>query len=286
MDEQQFLKQLNKIRDIPTLPTIVFELNQLLEDSETSIVKVSETIEKDQAVTLKILKLVNSAFYGFKSGVSDIRHAVVMLGFNAVRNAIVSVSIIDALPKSLLFQDFEMGAFWKHSLAVAVTSKNIAQKAGVGSPDNCFVGGLLHDVGKVIMAQYFQDMFIKVWTYMQKECLSFHEAEQHELAVDHAMIGGHLARRWSLPDGLIEAIRWHQDFQPEIPNANFVMIIYLANILVNSYDENPECAIDMAALHPNAVKFLMDQLEDISDWYYGLTDEIEAAYSLFLVPEF
>jgi putative nucleotidyltransferase with HDIG domain len=286
MDEQQFLKQLNKIKDIPTLPTIVFELNQLLEDPETSIVKVSETIEKDQAITLKILKLVNSAFYGFKSGVSDIRHAVVMLGFNAVRNAIVSVSIIDALPKSFLFQDFEMSAFWKHSLAVAVTSKNIAQKARLESPDNCFVGGLLHDVGKVIMAQYFQDLFIKVWTYMQKECLSFHEAEQHELAVDHAMIGGHLARRWSLPEGLIEAIRWHQDFQPEIPNANFVLIIYLANILVNSYDENPECTIDMAALHPNAVKFLMDQLEDISDWYYGLTDEIEAAYSLFLDSEF
>jgi putative nucleotidyltransferase with HDIG domain len=285
MDEQQFLKQLNKIKDIPTLPTIVFELNQLLEDPETSIVKVSETIEKDQAITLKILKLVNSAFYGFKSGVSDIRHAVVMLGFNAVRNAIVSVSIIDALPKSFLFQDFEMSAFWKHSLAVAVTSKNIAQKARLESPDNCFVGGLLHDVGKVIMAQYFQDLFIKVWTYMQKECLSFHEAEQHELAVDHAMIGGHLARRWSLPEGLIEAIRWHQDFQPEIPNANFVLIIYLANILVNSYDENPECTIDMAALHPNAVKFLMDQLEDISDWYYGLTDEIEAAYSLFLDSE-
>ncbi len=140
-----------------------------------------------------------------------------------------------------------MDAFWKHSLAVAVTSKNIAQKARVESPDNCFIGGLLHDVGKVIMAQYFQDMFIKIWTYMQKESLSFHEAEQHELAVDHAMIGGHLARRWSLPEGLIEAIRWHQDFQPESPNANFVMIIYLANILVNRYNENPECAIDMAS---------------------------------------
>ncbi len=94
MDEQQFLKQLNKIKDIPTLPTIVFELNQLLEDPETSIVKVSETIEKDQAMALRILKLVNSVFYGFKSGVSDIRKAVILLGFNAVRNAIISVSII------------------------------------------------------------------------------------------------------------------------------------------------------------------------------------------------
>jgi hypothetical protein len=121
---------------------------------------------------------------------------------------------------------------------------------------------------------------------MQNEGVSFHEAEQHELPVDHAMIGAYLAERWALPKGLFDAIRWHQDFQPGIPNANFVMIIYLANILVNSYDENPDCAIDMSTLHPDAVRFLMEHLEDLADWYYGLTDEIEAAYALFLDPEF
>jgi putative nucleotidyltransferase with HDIG domain len=286
MDEQQILQQLKKIKDIPTLPTIVFELNKHLENPETSIAKVSDTIEKDQAMALRILKLVNSAFYGFKSRVSNIKNAVVLLGFNAVRNAIVSVSVINALPKNILFQDFEMNAFWKHSLAVAVASKNIAQKAGGESPDNCFVGGLLHDVGKVIMAQYFQELFTSAWTRMQNDCVSFYEAEKLELSVDHAMIGAHLADRWALPKGLIEAIRWHKDYQPGIPNAKFVMIIYLANILVNSYDENPDCTIDMSQLHPDAVKFLMGQLEDISDWYYSLTDEIEAAYSLFLDSEF
>ena len=286
MDEQQILKQLNTIKDIPTLPTIVFELNQQLEDPATSIALVSQTIERDQAMALKVLKLVNSAFYAFKTRISDVKAAVVLLGFNAVRNAIVSISIIHALPKSLLLQDFEMGAFWKHSLAVAVASKNIAQKSGQESPDNCFVGGLLHDVGKVILAQYFQDLFVKAWTYMQNESVSFYEAERLELPVDHTRIGAYLAERWGLPKGLIESIRWHQDFQPEIPNANFVMIIYLANILVNSYDQNPDCEIDMAALHPKAAQFLQDQLEDIGDWYGGLTDEIETACALFLDPEF
>jgi len=286
MDEQQILKQLNTIKDIPTLPTIVFELNQQLENPATSIATVSETIERDQAMALKILKLVNSAFYGFKNRISDVKAAVVLLGFNAVRNAIISISIINALPQNILFQDFEMDAFWKHSLAVAVTSKNIARKSGLESPDNCFVGGLLHDVGKVILAQYFQDLFVKVWTYMQNEGVSFHEAEAHALPIGHAAIGAYLAERWALPTGLIEAIRWHQDYQREIPNANFVMIIYLANILVNSYGENPDCEIDMDALHPTAVKFLTDQLEDIGDWYGGLTAEIEAACTLFLDPEF
>ena len=286
MDEQQILKKLNKIRDIPTLPTIVFELNSHLDNPDASVENVCETIERDQAIALKVLKLVNSAFYGFKSTISDVRHALVMLGFVAVRNVIISVSIINTLPRKSSCQDFKMDAFWRHSLAVAVTSKNIAQKSGLELPDNCFVGGLLHDVGKVILAQYFQDLFVKVWTYMQTESVSFHEAEQHELPIDHTVIGAHLAERWALPPGLIEVIRCHQDYHPEITNANFVLIIYLANILVNSYDKNPDCVIDPATMHPNAVKFLMDQVEDIGDWYDSLTEEIEAAYSLFLDPEF
>ena len=286
MDEAQIYKKLDRIKEIPTLPTIVFELNQHLQNPETSIAKVSETIAKDQAMALKILKLVNSAFYGFRSKVSDIKNAVVLLGFNAVRNAIVSVSIINTLPKTLLFQDFEMIDFWKHSLAVAVTSKNIAQKAGMESPDNCFVGGLLHDIGKVIMAQYFKDDFAKVWSRMQNEYLPFHEAEQQELPVDHTKIGAYLADRWALPNGLIDAIRWHHDFQPDNGNAGFMINIHLADILVNSYDEHPDCTLDMGAMHPEVVKFLMAQMENTSDGYANLAGEIEAAHAFFLTDEF
>ena len=286
MDETQIFKKLDKIKEIPTLATIVFELNQHLQNPETFIAKVSETIEKDQAMALKILKLVNSAFYGFCSNVSDIKNAVVLLGFNAVRNAIISVSVINALPKTLLFQDFEMIDFWKHSLSVAVTSKSIAQKSGLDSPDNCFVGGLLHDLGKVIMAQYFTEDFIKVWTRMQNEYLPFYDAEQQELPVDHTKIGAYLADRWQLPRGLADAIRWHHDFQPENGNAGFMINIHLADILVNSYNENPDCPPDMGAMHPQVVKFLMAQMEDSSDWYANLAGEIETAHAFFLGEEF
>ena len=286
MDEKEIYKKLDHIRDIPTLPAIVFELNQHLQNPETSIARVSETIEKDQAMALKILKLVNSVFYGFRSKVSDIKNAVVLLGFNAVRNAIVSVSVVNALPKTLLFQDFEMIDFWKHSLAVAVASKSIAQKAGVDSPDNCFVGGLLHDVGKVILAQYFKDDFAKVWTRMTNEYLPFYEAEQQELSVDHTQIGAYLADRWQLPQGLTDAIRWHHNFQPDNGNAGFIINIHLADILVNSYDENPDCTLDMGAMHPEVVKFLMAQMGDSADWYASLTGEIESAHAFFLGEEF
>ena len=282
MDEQQILNKIDRIREIPTLPTIVFELNKYLRDPDTSIKTVCETIEKDQAITLKILKLVNSAFYGFKSKISDLRNAVVLLGYNAVRNAIVSISVINSFPKRVKLMDFDISQFWKHSLAVAVTSKNIAQLSGKESPDNCFVGGLLHDVGKVILAQYFPNLFETVWSTLQTEHSTFYEAEQKRLPIDHAKIGAHLAVKWQLPAGLIEAIRWHHDFQPESKSANFVQNIYLANFIVNAYDLDPDLRLDLSTMHPEVVKFMMDMMEDVGDWYTGLTGEIEAAYSFFL----
>jgi putative nucleotidyltransferase with HDIG domain len=282
MDEQQFLAKLDRIKDIPTLPIIVLELNKLLRDPDTSIKTVCDTIEKDQAITLKILKLVNSAFYGFKSKISDLRNAVALLGYNAVRNAIVSLSVINSFPKRVTLTDFDISIFWKHSLAVAVTSKNIAQLSKKESPDNCFVGGLLHDTGKVIMAQYFPELFEAVWSTLQNEQISFYASERKTLPIDHAKVGAHLAGKWQLPRGLVDAIRWHHEFQPELKSANFVRNIYLANFIVNAYDLDPELRLDLSEMHSDVVKFMMSMMEDVGDWYTGLTSEIEAAYALFL----
>jgi putative nucleotidyltransferase with HDIG domain len=282
MDENEILRKLDRIKEIPTLPTIVFELNRHLQDPDTSIAKVSETIEKDQAMALKLLKLVNSAFYGFKSRISNIRNAIVLLGFNTVRNAIVSVSVINAFSQKLKMPEFSMSEFWKHSLAVAVTSKSIAEKTKIESPDNCFVGGLLHDVGKVILAQYMPDLFARVLTTVQDDGLSFYEAERQEIPIDHTKIGAYLASKWQLPLGLVEAIRWHHDFREESENADFVLIIYLANIFVNSYNVDPDCVLDLSAMNPQAVKFMMRHMDDVSDWYSSLTGEIENAYAFFL----
>jgi putative nucleotidyltransferase with HDIG domain len=282
MDADTLLNKLDRIDDIPTLPTIVLELNKLLQDPDTPITEVADIIEKDQSIALKILKLVNSAFYGIHSKVSDISGAIIMLGFKSVQNAILSLSVIKSFSKRSGLHGFDITEFWKHSLAVAVTSKSLAQKSRKESPDNCFVAGLLHDIGKVILAQYFQDLFEKIWSTAQQDTLSFYDAEKKVSDIDHGTIGAHLAGNWQLPVSLIDAIKWHHEFKKDIENYNLLMIIYLSNIVVNSYDEDPECAIDISAMHPAAVKFMMDQLENIQDWYSSLANDIETAYQFFL----
>jgi putative nucleotidyltransferase with HDIG domain len=282
MDERQFLEKLDRIRDIPTLPSIVFELNKLLQDPNTSVAAISRIIEKDQATALKILKLVNSAFYGFKSKISDLHNAVIMLGFNAVRNAIVSVSVIEAFAQKLHLEGFDIADFWKHSLAVAVTSKNLSYSTRTNSPDNCFVGGLLHDVGKVILARYFQAAFAAIWTCCRQERCAFEAAERKVIPTSHAAIGAHLATRWQLPQGLVDAIRLHHAYEPQNGNAEFALIIYVANVIVNSYTADRDCVIDLGRLHPDARKFLMSAVQNVGDFYASIAEEIESAYSFFL----
>ncbi len=282
MEPDEILKKLDSIKDIPTLPTIVFELNELLQDPNTPITDISDIIEKDQAMSLRVLKLVNSAFYGIHKEVNDIGNAIVLLGFNTVRNAIVSLGVINSFSGIKSLEGFDIRDFWKHSLAVAVVSKGLAEKTKIASPDSCFVGGLLHDIGKVILAQYFQDLFEKVWNAAKKENISFYEAEKKEISIDHAIIGAHLATNWELPESFIDVIRWHHDVRNDSESKKMILIIYLSDIIVNSYDADPDCNIDLSRMHPAASKFLKKQLGDVDSWFAEIENDIKSSYEFFL----
>ena len=282
MKPDEILKKLDSIKDIPTLPTIIFELNELLQDPNTPITEISDIIEKDQAMSLRVLKLVNSAFYGIHKEVNDIGNAIVLLGFNTVRNAIVSLGVINSFSGIKSLEGFDISDFWKHSLAVAVVSKSLAGKTKIASPDSCFVGGLLHDIGKVILAQYFQDLFEKVWNAAKRENIFFYEAEKKEISIDHAIIGAHLATNWELPENFIDVIRWHHDVRNDTESKKMILIIYLSDIIVNSYNSDPDGNIDLSLMHPAASKFLKKQLGDVDSWFDEIENDIQSSYQFFL----
>ena len=282
MKPDEILKKLDSIKDIPTLPTIVFELNELLQDPNTPITDISDIIEKDQAMSLRVLKLVNSAFYGIHKEVNDIGNAIVLLGFNTVRNAIVSLGVINSFSGVKSLEGFDISDFWKHSLAVAVVSKSLAEKTKIASPDSCFVGGLLHDIGKVILAQYFQDLFEKVWNAAKRENISFYEAEKKEISIDHGRIGAYLATNWELPESFIDVIRWHHDVRNDSESKKMILIIYLSDIIVNSYNADHDGNIDLSAMHPAALKFLKKQLGDVDNWFAEIGNDIQSSYQFFL----
>ncbi len=282
MDEQTFLNKLDRIRDIPTLPSVAVTVNRMLQDTDTSTRELSMTIEKDQAIVSKLLRLVNSAFYGFQAKINTISHAVTVLGFNTVRNAVVSVSIIEAFSGREVIEAFDMKNFWKHSIAVAVTGRNLAEDTRLASPDEAFVAGILHDVGKVVLAQYFKDLFGQVWESIQDNGQSFYEAEKKLLPADHAQIGGRLAKKWRLPPGLIEAVTYHHAVRKSAVNLDLLMLVHVADCIVNHCKIGSDGEPDLSGIHPEAAAKMAPQLEGVSDWFPEVATEIDAACEFFL----
>ena len=282
MNSRGILKKLDQIEDLPTLPAIAMEVNEMLRDYNTSVKELSQTIQKDQALVPRILKLVNSAFFGFPSKISDISRAVVVLGFNSVRNVIISVSIIDAFSGKKTSDDFDIKAFWSHSVAVAMTSKYLAGETRLLAPEDAFTGGLLHDIGKVVLALYFQELFRKVWSSARENKLSFYDAENREIPMTHVQIGAHLAKKWQLPQGLVDTIQYHHEVSKNANDLNMLMVVHVADIIVNSHMSDSESKLDLSAISPDAANLMKSQRETVSDWFPEVSEEIQSACEFFL----
>ena len=275
-----FFQQIDGIRELPTLPAIVLKVNQMLQDPETTADQLCRVIETDQAMTAKILKLVNSSFYGFKSTISSISTAVIILGFNTVQHTVVSLSVMKSFARLKNLKRLNIQDFWQHSLAVAVISKYLADHSDKTLSSDCFTAGLLHDIGKLLLAEFFPEHFEKIWLTAVESAISFVDAEKMEDAVNHAEIGAYLAEKWLLPVPLVDAIRYHHSLFSSDQRAS--AIIGTADLLANACRPDPEGRIEPPAGLTDAPAFLQPQLGVLSGWYPRLQAEIASACQFFM----
>jgi putative nucleotidyltransferase with HDIG domain len=272
-------QQIDRIRELPTLPAIVLKVNQMLQDLDITADQLSRVVETDQAMTAKILKLVNSSFYGFKSTIGSISTAVIILGFNTVQHAVVSLSVMKSFARIKNLKRLNIQDFWRHSLAVAVISKHLADHSDKTLSPDCFTGGLLHDIGKLILAEFFPEHFEKIWLTMIDSAISFVDAEKMAEAVNHAEIGAYLAEKWLLPQPLVDAIRHHHS---AFSSDRTAVIIGVADLLANTCCPDAEGRILLPDGLSDAPAFLLPQLQTLSGWYPRLQEEIASACQFFM----
>jgi putative nucleotidyltransferase with HDIG domain len=281
-DAGQMLDRLRTIRDLPTMPVVLMRLNRVLQDDAASIEKVGHLIETDQAMSSKILKLVNSAFFGFPSRVSNISHALMILGFNTVRNAAISVSLIDAMRIKPHVDAFDMKEFLRHTIAVAVAGRHLARKLRMREPDDAFTAGLLHDIGKLILIQFLPDLFDVVWKRVREDGITFFEAEQKELPLTHADIGAQLARLWQFPDGLVSAIAFHHNLPCPAEISPTIVAVSLADRSVNEVYRGIVKDAGLSRCFPGYESFVGEMIAAGSEWIVDLEKEIEETCEYFL----
>jgi len=200
----EFRKALREIKNLPTLPGIVNKLSRMAEDPETTTEQMGKVIARDHILAVKLLKLVNSAFYGFPQRISSIDSAIILLGFNIIKGLIISASIFEFMEE----QDVEL---WEHSLGCAVACNVLAKRLGVKDPEEISTAGLIHDIGKVAIKMELPQEYEKISAMVREKKISRFEAEREVLGLNHAEAGGWLTRRWNLPAKLVEPVSCHHD---------------------------------------------------------------------------
>jgi putative nucleotidyltransferase with HDIG domain len=221
------------VRDLPTLPSVVLDLIGSFERDDVDVTTLAEKMSRDQALAAKTLRLANSSFYGLAAKVRTVKQAIVVLGFDSARALAVASSVIDTFGDSKC-QQIDVASFWRHSIAAALCAKSLARHANIDQ-DFAFIAGLLHDIGRLVLASSFPDEYAQVVEYCEREDTTVSEAELRVLGVDHQRTGQMLAEAWKFPPVIQRAIGQHHAPAPadlgDVPG-----VVHAANAMVQALD--------------------------------------------------
>jgi HD-like signal output (HDOD) protein len=215
-----------------TLPVTVSKVLEVCNNPKTSPIDLDRVIQLDPVLMGRVLKLINSAYYGLGTQVTSLVRAIIMLGINTVKNLALSTAIIDRFAGRKGFNAISMDGFWRHSLCVGVTAKLIATRRGVDPKvrEEYFAGGLLHDIGKIPINDAIPEEYVRVMSLADRERIPFEQAERNLLGFDHSAIGRIVADSWKLSGAIPDAVVYHHDLANyEGTNTDFLLTVAVAN---------------------------------------------------------
>lgn len=219
----------SKVSDLPAMPQVAAKAMELIGSPRATAKDLEQIISKDQATTVKVLRIANSAFYGVRGEISTLSRAIVVLGFNTLRS-VVMTGVSEAIHsgKRSCFKD---RILWEHSIAAAIAARTIAVECGYPAPEEAYVGGLLHDIGKVVMDANLAGEYEKAVEAVYNEGVSFVDAENDIFGFDHTDVGALVAERWHLAPRLREAVQFHHQPMGSEIDPTLCAIVSLANSL-------------------------------------------------------
>lgn len=237
--------------ELSSPPEVYLKVNEQLEDELCSVKEIGETVQSDPAIATRILKMVNSAYYGMPNRVTTMSQAVALLGRDRLKQIVIGIVLVSAF-KDPKVASFSLAGFWQHSIKTAVIARQLAiQHKGDDEPDALFIAGLLHDIGRLILVGSHPEIFALIEQNRRKRGLI--GAEWDRLGFDHAELGAALMAQWGLPELLVSCTRYHHDYDYSGEFTDACRIIYLADKLSHNV---PPLDEDEA----------WEQLDEIENW--------------------
>jgi putative nucleotidyltransferase with HDIG domain len=200
-------------------------------DPNTTSEDMGKLISSDPSITVKILKVVNSPYYGFPSRITTISHAIVILGFNTVKSIVMSVSVFSSFNTTGSEGGLNLEKFWEHSISVGACTEVMAKTSGFSAPEEFFICGLLHDVGKIIFLQNLEEEYAAVIAEAKTRKIPLRQAEEELLGFTHADVGAYLLDQWKLSKTFVAAVRFHHNPALAGDEAKLAAIVHVGDVL-------------------------------------------------------
>jgi HD-like signal output (HDOD) protein len=226
---------LSKLKEIKSFPQFVVETLRKLNDPTSSASDVATSLSRDEGLVLRTLKLANSAAYGMSRHISDIAEAIALLGYKNISNIVLAATVYSVMDKGLSGYALDRGELWRHSLTAAYAARYIAQTTRKVLPEEAYVGGLLHDIGKVVLNDYVRFGYGIIVKLVEEEHIPFTDAEIKVLGFDHSIVGSLLVDRWDLPKAYYYSTLFHHrpnDLDSEVSEHQpLVDVVSVANAM-------------------------------------------------------
>jgi len=267
MENELLKEKVQNIIQLPALPTIAMEVASLIDNPRTSVSRLTQLISSDQVLTAKVLKIANSPFYGFQRKISTLDFAIVVLGFDSLKEILISISLINSFKKKP-DKYFDSKEFWEHALASGIAARTLARQLGYRIGGESFVAGLLHDIGILVTHQYFHDEYTRIVDDVTQGKSTFQDMEKVVLHATHGEIGGWLAERWNLPDQLIESIKFHH--KPELAERNpqLTALIHFVDYLCHKLQIGALSYEKVDSYNPDALRVLNMSESELSQAFF------------------
>lgn len=223
--------KINRIENIATLPTIATEILNMMRNTQASMRAIARIIEKDPSITTKILKVSNSPLWGFTGRVENVQRALVLLGLKQVTNIVIAVSLYSTFARLKPNPYFDREKFWLHSVGTGQIARSFSKKIKLNFQGEEFVASLIHDIGKMILDQFFPDVFEEIFKISRQSGQSIISLEKNFLGCTHAEIGAWLLEKWHFPPAIVTAVQYHHDPRRASQNADLASVVHISEIL-------------------------------------------------------
>ena len=267
---------IDKVKSLPTLPDVIHKVLSLVQGEDATAKTLGDLISYDQAISARLLKVANSAYYGFMREIATVQHAIVALGFREVRSLVLGITVFGAMKKSSREASIIREDFWMHSIGCALAGQIICKHVEEVDREIAFTSSILHDIGKLVFDGFFTSEYEGVLEKVKKNGISMVEAESEVMGFTHADVGGWLCERWKFPLTLVSPVSFHHQLEKaDADSIKITSVAHMADVLCKRAHIGSGGDDKIPPAHPLAMEHLELKEDDLDKITEELLEEEE-----------